>query len=277
MTNPSPVQGAVRIAEPRPRDEAAQPPHRNTVPTELFAADARTPAETIGRRLQHRSPVTTGVAVAMASYAVLTTLLLAIGWLLTRVLFAGRPASWDIGTDRWFAEHRNGAGNGLTSVGSNLGATITVIGVAALVVAVLAWKRWWPAAAFLTTALCIEVTVFLTTTLVIDRTRPAVDQLDTAPPTSSFPSGHTAASIALYAGIALIATSTSSNRALRTVAWVTAIVAPISVMVSRLYRGMHFPTDVAAGAILGICSLIAALLVVRTSVAVARRRQEELA
>jgi membrane-associated phospholipid phosphatase len=277
MTNPAPVQGAVRIAEPRPRDAAAQPPHRSAVPTELFAPEARTPAETIGTRLRHRSPVTTGLAVAMASYAVLTMLLLAIGWLLTRVLFPERPAGWDIGVDRWFAEHRSTVANGVTSFGSNVGATLTVIGIAALVVAVLAWKRWWPAAAFLTTALCIEVTVFLTTTLVIDRNRPAVGQLDAAPPTSSFPSGHTAASIALYAGIALIATSTINNRALRTVAWVTAIVAPISVMVSRLYRGMHFPTDVAAGAILGICSLVAALLVVRTAVAVARHRQEELA
>jgi membrane-associated phospholipid phosphatase len=44
------------------------------------------------------------------------------------------------------------------------------------------------------------------------------------------------------------------------------------VMTSRLYRGMHFPTDVAAGALLGALALMAALLVVRTGIAIAERR-----
>jgi membrane-associated phospholipid phosphatase len=50
-------------------------------------------------------------------------------------------------------------------------------------------------------AVAVQATVFLMTTLAIDRPRPAVVHLDTSPPTSSFPSGQTAAAMALYGGI----------------------------------------------------------------------------
>ena len=172
---------------------------------------------------------------------VLSVVLLALGWTLTRVLFPDHPAGWDIGVNRWFAEHRSATANDLTSVGSNVAETMTVIGIAAGVVAILGLLHRWRAIAFLVTALVLEVTVFLTTTMLVDRDRPAVHKLDTAPPTSSFPSGHTAAAVVLYVSLALIVTTSVRSRVARIVAWVIAVFAPVFVMASRLYRGMHFP------------------------------------
>ena len=40
--------------------------------------------------------------------------------------------------------------------------------------------------------------------MAIDRRRPAVEHMDVSPPTSSFPSGHTSAAVALYVGIAVL-------------------------------------------------------------------------
>ena len=95
----------------------------------------------------------------------------------------------------------------------------------------------------------------------IDRRRPAVPHLDSAPPTSSFPSGHVAAAVALYGALAVVVCLSSRRGWLRAAAIVLAIGIAIAVGLSRLYRGMHFPTDVLGGALLSVLWLTATALV----------------
>ncbi|MFD9007194.1 bifunctional phosphatase PAP2/diacylglycerol kinase family protein [Streptomyces sp. NPDC059582] len=70
---------------------------------------------------------------------------------------------------------------------------------------------------------------------------PLVRQLKRQPITTSFPSGHAASAAAFATGVAL-----------ESPAW-GAVVAPVafSVAMSRVYTGVHFPSDVLAGAALG--------------------------
>ncbi|MFF4116364.1 bifunctional phosphatase PAP2/diacylglycerol kinase family protein [Streptomyces sp. NPDC001714] len=70
---------------------------------------------------------------------------------------------------------------------------------------------------------------------------PAVRHLKRQPITTSFPSGHAASAAAFATGVALESPS-----------W-GAVVAPVafSVAMSRVYTGVHFPSDVLAGAALG--------------------------
>ena len=69
-----------------------------------------------------------------------------------------------------------------------LGSTFVVIAIAVLVGIVLAFGRHWLAIGFLAAGLLIEVGAFLAAAFAVSRPRPAVPQLDVAPPTSSFPS-----------------------------------------------------------------------------------------
>jgi membrane-associated phospholipid phosphatase len=99
--------------------------------------------------------------------------------------------------------------------------------------------------------------VFLLASSVVQRPRPAVVRLDQAPFTSSYPSGHVGATTALYVSLALLALRLGQRWLGRAVAMVCVLV-PMAVMFSRLYRGMHHPTDVAVGMVSGlVCAWLA--------------------
>jgi undecaprenyl-diphosphatase len=87
--------------------------------------------------------------------------------------------------------------------------------------------------------------------------------LDGSLPTNSFPSGHVAASVAFYVGLFLVARWHTRRRAILVPVACLAVLAPLVVAVSRLYRGMHYLTDVLAGAALGAASILAVLFALR--------------
>jgi undecaprenyl-diphosphatase len=187
-----------------------------------------------------------------------------LGYFLTHVGAHDVVGRTDHATERWFARDRTPDLNHITHYTTYLGETITVIiiGLVLAVVARLLWKRWREPV-LVAVALVGEVSIFVMVTLLIDRNRPPVPHLDAAPPTSSFPSGHTAASVVLYFLIALLVSYRMRNGALRYLVWTLAVLLPLVVALSRLYRGMHYPTDVTSGALLGGAWLFTAVKGVR--------------
>ncbi|MFF1798504.1 phosphatase PAP2 family protein, partial [Kitasatospora sp. NPDC058263] len=131
---------------------------------------------------------------------------------------------------------------------ASTGAVIAVAGVAVL--ALLLGARWWREAAFLGGSVAAQSAVFLLVTLCVDRPRPTAPRLDGAPPTSSFPSGHVGAAVALYGALAVLAVLRLRGP-LRLPLCALAALLPVLVGFSRLYRGMHHPTDVLAGLVNG--------------------------
>jgi undecaprenyl-diphosphatase len=101
--------------------------------------------------------------------------------------------------------------------------------------------------------------------LVIHRQRPQVHRLDQLPVDASYYSGHTAASVAVYCGLALLITSRIRSTGLRIACWAIAIAIPLLVAFSRMYRGMHHPTDVGAAMFVGIGTLVVALAAARAA------------
>jgi undecaprenyl-diphosphatase len=95
------------------------------------------------------------------------------------------------------------------------------------------------------------------------------------PITSSFPSGHTAAAIALYVGLAFLISSHVRSTFVRVAAWTIGVLIPIWVGLARIYRGMHHPSDVMASVVLGTAALLVAALAVRTAEAAAERRRAQ--
>jgi undecaprenyl-diphosphatase len=90
--------------------------------------------------------------------------------------------------------------------------------------------------------------------------------MDESPPTSSVPSGHTSAAVALYCGLALLLAMRTRQTGLRTLCWLLVLV-PVCVAVSRLYRGMHHPSDVTASFVNGaLCVTIMARAILNRDV-----------
>lgn len=203
------------------------------------------------------------IVVLLVAAILLWAAVAGLGWLLTASGDGAAVLRWDRSVDTWFAEHRTDGWNTLTHYATYAAETMTVVAIGAVVaVGLRVTLHRWREALFILVALAGEVTIFLSVTLVIHRHRPAVVRLDDAPPTSSFPSGHTAAAVTLYVGLAILVCRLSRHTWVRALAVVGAIVLPVAVALARLYRGMHFPTDVLAGALIGLVWLAVCAAVV---------------
>lgn len=155
------------------------------------------------------------------------------------------------------AARRTSLLNDITLFFSWTGATVSIIGVCLVVVALVWWRtrRWWFAVVPLI-AISLQALVFFFTTLLIDRPRPDVVKLDDSPPSSSYPSGHSGAATGLYVTLALLALRIRQP-VLRAVTVTVCLLVPLLVASARIYRGMHHLSDVSVAIVNG---LIAALL-----------------
>lgn len=183
---------------------------------------------------------------------VLWGLICLLGLLLTDVLDNGPVHTADLRVDVWFAAHRTPLWNTVTWVGTSMAQTTTAAAVTAVVALLLRWRlgRWYESLVLIT-VMAGELLIFLCVTLVVHRPRPPVPRLDVAPETSSFPSGHTAAAVALYGCIAILVLWIYGRRPATRAVVAVACCIPVYVGLSRLYRGMHYPSDVLAGALTG--------------------------
>jgi undecaprenyl-diphosphatase len=190
------------------------------------------------------------IGLVLGAFVLVEGLLLGLGLLVTRGLAHTPLHTEELGFEHSVVAHRTPFWDTVTGYGTLLGATETVIALTAVGCLLLAWRGHGPRLpVFLALAVAGETGLFLLTSAVVDRVRPVIPHLDGAPPTSSFPSGHTAASLALACGLALGLARTRPGHPLRIISWVLAVTLPAFVMASRLYRGMHWPTDVAASVV----------------------------
>jgi membrane-associated phospholipid phosphatase len=203
-----------------------------------------------------------GLVAALVAYVALSGIAIAFGLLIVDHLGAVRDL--DVRVSQWLGGRRSNIWNNATWVGSGLADTFVKVPAAAALGALFVW-RWgrWNEAVFLAGALAFEAAVFVTASMVVDRARPPILQLDSIPPTSSYPSGHTGAAVAFYGAIAVITYWHTRRATARHVAVVVMVVLSVVVGASRMYRGMHHLSDVVIGLLIGAASLWVMYLVVQ--------------
>ncbi len=185
----------------------------------------------------------------------------AFGTLLQDVLSADDAVRLDLPVVRFLAEHRTAwlttAMRGATLLGSTfvLVPLVVIIGYAAR-------KRLhsWAVLAQLGLSLGGALVLYNVVAPLVGRSHPNVGQL-VAPPTGyAFPSGHTTQTAAVAVTLAAIGAATTASWPRKVGIWSVAILLCLLVGFSRLYLGVHWPTDVLAGYALGalwaaICAL----------------------
>lgn len=246
------------------RREVGKPVPPITEGIEPEAADEVAPAP----REQHMLPrPRSGVAEILTGWVLIFGVLFVFGMFVSRYAKGTFIESVDTAIPRWFADHRTPALNGVSWWLSKAGDTHAILAVSLvfcpLAVAVL--HRWRPAL-FVALAMFGELTLFLASARAVGRSRPDVPHLDGSLPTSSFPSGHIAATLCLYTAIVVIVMP-RTDRWWRWLTIVAAIVMPLAVAVSRLYRGMHAPTDVMGAVLLSTMWIMLLWWVVRPDAA----------
>jgi undecaprenyl-diphosphatase len=239
MTDPAPP---VEQAPPRDRRPA---PHPSGPLGAVLVGALR-----LVRTRLHNLRAALGVVV-LAGAALAALLGVGFAWIAHRVR-AGSTQAFDEGVLRWVGAHRIGWLENtmleLTFLGTGT-VVVTIAGVAALF---LALTRQRMAAALLLWSTIGAILLNNVLKAAFVRPRPELFTWGTHVRTTSFPSGHAMSAAAIYATVAFLAARLARTRRTRIVIYAVAAAIIVVVAASRVYLGVHYPTDVAAGMLVGL-------------------------
>jgi undecaprenyl-diphosphatase len=165
---------------------------------------------------------------------------------------AGSTQPIDDAVLRWMAAHQSpgiqSAMLEITSLGTS--AVVTMI---VLIAGLFLWLNHHKHSAILLIAATLGGMV-LDGLLKIgfNRPRPQIFQWGTQVVSSSFPSGHAMASTIVYGTVAYLAARLQQNVASRFLTMGLAALIIVLICSSRVYLGVHYPSDVLAGVIIGL-------------------------
>ena len=165
---------------------------------------------------------------------------------------SGGTQAFDDTVLQWFGAHRAPTLDALmleiTSLGT--GAVVTmIVGIAALFL----WLNTHKHSALLLLVATLGGMVLNNLLKAgFSRPRPAVITWATTATFYSFPSGHAMSATIVYSTVAYLAARLQRTHAARVAVMLTAAIIIALICVSRLYLGVHYPSDVAAGIIIGL-------------------------
>jgi undecaprenyl-diphosphatase len=164
----------------------------------------------------------------------------------------GRTQQFDDTVLRWMAAHQSKPKDAVMVEITSLG-TGVVVGMIVLVAGMFLWLNHHKHSAILLIAATLGGIV-LDNLLKIgfNRPRPQVFQWGTYAMSSSFPSGHAMSSVIVYGTVAYLAARLQQRLASRILTMAVAAIMIVAICFSRLYLGVHYPSDVLAGVVIGL-------------------------
>jgi len=167
-------------------------------------------------------------------------------------VMAGQTQAFDVAVLRWVGSHHTPALDAVMLEITALGTGSAVLMMVAVAALFLALTRHRYSAALLLAATAGGGALNVVLKHYFERPRPHVFEWGTHALSSSFPSGHAMTATIVYTTVAYLAARLQSRIWERAVTMVLAALVILAISASRIYLGVHYPSDVVAGMIIGI-------------------------
>jgi undecaprenyl-diphosphatase len=194
---------------------------------------------------QRRSTPAALVAWLLAAYLFVLACAVGAGHLLALAERSDGSTAIDARITSWTVAHRDHVVTVLARSFSTIGSNWVLAPVIVLVAAGLAWRRRYVLGGLLILAWGGSIGMYTVAKYLVGRQRPPVEIRLSHVAGSSYPSGHAMQSLSAYVALAIAGTAVWSRA--RVPAWTLAAVLAAGVGWSRVYLGVHWATDVAAG------------------------------
>lgn len=146
---------------------------------------------------------------------------------------------------------------------SLLGADILVF-ITGVVTILLAWKKHTHEAILFLTVLAIGLFINVLLKAIFQRPRPEFDPILDLSSSYSFPSGHAMNAFIFYTVVSYFVYHFTHNKVLSIFVTIFSLVLILLIGFSRVYLGVHFPSDVIAGYIAGFFVFVTAIVLEKT-------------
>jgi membrane-associated phospholipid phosphatase len=191
---------------------------------------------------------------------------------LAEVVKKGYTQQYDVAILTWIHGHQR---EGLTTFMREMtylgtgAVVIVVVGVAALFL----WHTEHKHSARLLLASTIGGIILNNSLkLIFHRDRPSVFDWGTTVASSSFPSGHAMSATVVYGTVAYLVARLQKRRISRVLTLATAFLLILTICFTRLYLGVHYPSDVIGGIVVGLAWAGFCMATLEASLVIARRR-----
>ena len=136
-----------------------------------------------------------------------------------------------------------------------LGSTMYMVSLTIILFIIFLYKKKKNHAIIIASFMIISTLLNNLIKIIVQRPRPEVLRLVTEKSTS-FPSGHTMASVTMYGLLIYMINKSNIEKKYKIIFSIILGLLPILVMLSRIYLGAHYATDVIAGAIMSTIILL---------------------
>jgi len=182
----------------------------------------------------------------IGGFALAALVLAALGWLVTGP-YRDYPLGFDNAIRTAIRQMRSPMWAQLFLAVTKLGSTVYLVIIGCVAGIIFLFMRWFRPLLILILVMSGQAALHHGFKWLIARPRPSA--LINYPATESFsyPSGHAVASLCLYFTIAWYVAATTDNSAIKVIIALLAAVLVLPIGMSRVYIGIHYPTDVIAG------------------------------